>query len=159
MHHLSSYELSLMSISFLTLASKNAPASTMRNYKTTEIQDRPNLLLVDDKPENLLALESILDDLECSLFKALSGQDALRLVLKHDFALALVDVQMPEMNGFELAELIRGRQETRHLPFIFVTAISQEPRYVFKGYEVGAVDYLFKPIKPEILRSVKYGPR
>jgi len=121
--------------------------------KTTEIQKKANLLLVDDKAENLLALESILDDLDCTLFKALSGSEALRLVIKHDFALALIDVQMPEINGFELAELIRGRQETRHLPMIFVTAISKEQRYVFKGYEVGAVDYLFKPIEPDILRS------
>ncbi len=77
----------------------------------------------------------------------------MRLVVKHDCALVLVDVQMPEMDGFELAEFIRGRQATRHLPIIVVTAISQEPQYVFKGYEAGAVDYLFKPIDPEILRS------
>lgn len=121
--------------------------------KTTDIQNLPNLLLVDDRPENLLALESILDDLDCMLFKAISGPEALRLVIKHDFALALIDVQMPDVNGFELAELLRGRQETRHLPIIFVTAMSQEQRYVFKGYEAGAVDYLFKPIEPEILRS------
>ena len=117
------------------------------------IEKTANLLLVDDKPENLLALESVLDDLDCNLFKALSGYDALRLVLKYDFALVLVDVQMPGMNGFELAELIRGRKETRHLPFIFVTAISKEQRHVFKGYETGAVDYLFKPLNTSILKS------
>ena len=112
-----------------------------------------NILLVDDRPENLLALESILSDLDCVLFKTTSSQDALRLVLKHDFALLLLDVQMPDINGFELAELLRGRQATKHLPIIFVTAISKEQKYVFKGYEVGAVDYLFKPIEPDILRS------
>ena len=74
------------------------------------IPKKASLLLVDDKPENLLALESILDDLECTLFTATSGPEALSLLIKHEFALALVDVQMPEMNGFELAELIRGRQ-------------------------------------------------
>ena len=114
---------------------------------------KTNLLLVDDKPENLLALESILDDLACTLFKARSGPEALRLVIKHDFALALIDVQMPDMNGFELAELLRGRRETRHLPMIFVTAISKDQKYVFQGYEIGAVDYLFKPLDTNILRS------
>ena len=112
-----------------------------------------NLLLVDDRPENLLALESILDDLDCNLSKAVSGPEALRLLIKHDFALALIDVQMPDMNGFELAELIRGRKETRHLPIIFVTAISKEQKHVFRGYETGAVDYLFKPLDTAILRS------
>ncbi|PIE32623.1 diguanylate cyclase [candidate division KSB3 bacterium] len=122
--------------------------------QSIENQAKGNLLLVDDKPENLLALESILEDeLNCNLFKATSGHDALRLLLKHDFALALVDVQMPGMNGFELAELIRGRHRTRHLPIIFVTAISKEQKHIFKGYESGAVDYLFKPLDADILKS------
>ena len=98
-------------------------------------------------------MESILDDLDCELFKVSSGYDALRLVLKHDFALALIDVQMPDMNGFELAEFLRGRKETRHLPVIFVTAISKDRQHVFQGYETGAVDYLFKPLDANILRT------
>ncbi len=112
-----------------------------------------NLLLVDDRPENLLALENVLDGLDCHLFKATSGHEALRLTLKHDFALVLLDVQMPGMDGFEVAELMRAKRESQHIPIIFVTAISKEQIYVFKGYEIGAVDYLFKPLDPVILKG------
>ncbi len=112
-----------------------------------------NLLLVDDRPENLMVLENILDTLECRLYKVTSGREALRLVKNHDFALVLLDVQMPGMDGFEVAELMRGTQKGRHIPIIFVTAISNEQQYVFRGYETGAVDYLFKPVDPDILRS------
>ena len=111
------------------------------------------LLLVDDRPENLFVLENILTDLECLCFKATSGQEALRLLLKHQFALVLLDVQMPGMDGFEVAELMRGNKDTQKTPIIFVTAISKDQRYVFQGYEVGAVDYLPKPIDSDILRS------
>jgi CheY-like chemotaxis protein len=115
--------------------------------------EKENILLVDDRPENLLALEGALEDLNCNLFKATSGQEALRLVLKHEFDLVLLDVQMPGMDGFEVAELIRGKQETRELPIIFITAISKEQKYIHKGYEVGAENYLFKPIEPDVLRN------
>ncbi len=115
--------------------------------------EQASLLLVDDRPENLYVLENILSDLDCHLLKATSGQEALRLVLKHELALVLLDVQMPDINGFEVAELMRGNQETQEIPIIFVTAISREQKYVFKGYEVGAVDYLPKPLDPEILKS------
>lgn len=115
--------------------------------------EKANLLLVDDRPENLLALENILEDLDCHVLKATSGQKALRLILKYDFALILLDVQMPGMNGFEVAELIRCKRKTQQIPIIFVTAISKEARCVFKGYETGAVDYLFKPLDPNILKS------
>jgi CheY-like chemotaxis protein len=115
--------------------------------------EKANILLVDDRPENLLALESVLEDLNCNIFKATSGHEALRLVLKHDFDLALLDVQMPEMDGFELAQLIHGKKETKDLQIIFITAISKEQRYVKKGYDVGAVNYLFKPIEPDVLRN------
>ena len=111
------------------------------------------LLLVDDRPENLFILENILADLDCQLFKATSGQEALRLMLRHNFALVLLDVQMPGMDGFEVAELMRGNKDTQETPIIFVTAISKEERYVFKGYEVGAVDYLSKPIDSDVLTS------
>lgn len=113
--------------------------------------DKISILIVDDRPENLLALESILDRPELSIIKAKSGNEALGLLLEHDFALVLLDVQMPEMDGFETAELMRVRERTRTIPIIFVTAISKEEKHIFKGYEAGAVDYLFKPIDSHIL--------
>lgn len=112
-----------------------------------------DILVVDDRPENLLAMESLLESPDLRVVKALSGREALGLVLKHDIALVLLDVQMPEMDGFETAELMRSRQKTRQIPIIFVTAINKEERHVFRGYESGAVDYLFKPIDPLILKS------
>jgi signal transduction histidine kinase len=112
-----------------------------------------NILLVDDKRDNLFALESILESPELELFTAMSGNQALALLLEHDFALVLLDVQMPEMDGFETAELMRGSEKTKHIPIIFLTAISKERKHIFKGYESGAVDYLFKPLDPEILQS------
>ncbi|GAA0636750.1 MAG: hybrid sensor histidine kinase/response regulator [Sphingomonadales bacterium RIFCSPHIGHO2_01_FULL_65_20] len=110
-------------------------------------------LLVDDLPENLVALEALLksDGLECH--KASSGEEALELLLVHDYALALLDVQMPGMDGFELAELMRGSERSRHVPIIFVTAGSGDTARRFRGYEAGAVDFIQKPIEPDILRS------
>ncbi|MDI6790399.1 MAG: response regulator, partial [Thermodesulfobacteriota bacterium] len=115
--------------------------------------EKIDVLLVDDRPENLVALEALLEDLDLNIVKATSGNDALGLVLEYDLALILLDVQMPDMDGFETAELMRGSEKTRHIPIIFVTAISKDMKYVFKGYESGAVDYLFKPLNPDILRS------
>lgn len=115
--------------------------------------EKINLLLVDDRPENLLALETLLDSPELHLVKATSGNEALGYLLDHEFALVLLDVQMPEMDGFEVAELMRGNERTRHIPIIFVTAISKEQRHISKGYATGAVDYLFKPLDPDILIS------
>lgn len=112
-----------------------------------------NILMVDDKPENLVALEAILEAEDRRLVKATSGNEALGLLLKMDFALVLIDVQMPGMDGFEVAELMRMNKRIEKVPIIFVSAISKEDRYVFKGYESGAVDYLFKPIEPIVLRS------
>jgi PAS domain S-box-containing protein len=111
------------------------------------------ILIVDDRPENLLALEVILEPLGHKVVRANSGPEALRLLLQEDFAAILIDVQMPGMNGFETVEIIKSRERTRHIPVIFLTAISKEEQYVFKGYEVGAVDYMFKPLQPEVLRS------
>ena len=113
----------------------------------------PNILIVDDLPANLLALESALEEMDCNIFTATSGHDALRLVLKHHFELALLDVQMPNMDGFELAELLHGRKETQEIQIIFVTAISKDPKFIKRGYELGAVNYLFKPVDPEELRN------
>lgn len=114
---------------------------------------KANVLLVDDRPENLLAMESILADLGQNLIQAGSGREALRFLLDEDFALILLDVQMPGLNGFELAELIRERERTQRTPIIFISATSKDEQYVFKGYSLGAVDYLTKPFEPEILRS------
>ena len=116
-------------------------------------QSRTDILLVDDRPENLLSLEATLESPDLRIVRAESGNEALGQTLDHDFALILLDVQMPGMDGFETAELLRSRPRTRHIPIIFVTAISKEPQHVFRGYEAGAVDYLFKPIDPEVLRS------
>ncbi|BAY96951.1 PAS/PAC sensor hybrid histidine kinase [Tolypothrix tenuis PCC 7101] len=112
-----------------------------------------NILLVDDHSENLLALEAILQGLGQNLVRATSGAQALRCLLNQDFAVILLDVQMPEMDGFETATLIRQRERSRHTPIIFLTAFSTNDSMVFKGYSLGAVDYLFKPIEPEILKS------
>ncbi len=114
---------------------------------------KSSILLVDDRPENLVALEGLLDGFDLNVIKASSGNEALGLILENEFALVLLDVQMPDMNGFETAELIRGNERSKDLPIIFVTAISKEQKHVFKGYDTGAVDYLFKPLEPEILRS------
>jgi len=116
-------------------------------------EPKVNVLLVDDHPENLLVLEAILDSLGQNLVRATSGAQALRRLLNQDFAVILLDVQMPEMDGFETAELIRQRERSRHTPIIFLTAFNTSDNMVFKGYSLGAVDYLFKPIEPEILKS------
>lgn len=117
------------------------------------MQSPIDVLLVDDRPENLMALEAILEAPDLRLVTATSGNDALALTLNHDFAVVLLDVQMPGMDGFETARLMRGSARTRHLPIIFVTAISKEQRFVFEGYESGAVDYLFKPLEAEVVSS------
>ncbi|MDR3601727.1 MAG: diguanylate cyclase [Desulfosporosinus sp.] len=117
------------------------------------MSERVNILIVDDKPGNILVLEGILETLECNIITASSGNIALGLMLEYDFALVLLDVQMPEMDGFETAMLMKGSERTKVLPIIFVTAISKEQWCIFKGYEVGAVDYLFKPIEPIVLKS------
>ncbi len=112
-----------------------------------------NVLLVDDRPENLLALEGILEPLGQNLIYAHSGEDALRQLLHHDVAVILLDVQMPVLDGFETAQLIKQRERTSHVPIIFVTAISKDEEQVFRGYSAGAVDYVFKPFNPVVLRS------
>src|SRR5688500_15276766 len=118
-----------------------------------EVEARANVLLVDDRPENLLALESVLADLNQNLISVTSAKEALRYLLLEDVALVLLDVQMPGLNGFEFAELIRERERTQHTPIIFISASSVEDHSIFKGYALGAVDYLAKPIQPEILKS------
>ncbi len=111
------------------------------------------MLLVDDKPANLLALEALLEPLGLHTVRALSGEEALKQLLMHDFALVLLDVQMPHMDGFETASAIKAHPRTASIPIIFVTAISREAVHVFKGYARGAVDYILKPFDPDILRA------
>jgi len=117
------------------------------------MNNKIKILIVDDKPENLHALETILNDLDIEIVKACSGADALKATLHNQFALAIIDIQMPEMNGYELAEFIRSEKDTLHLPIIFLSAIYSDEFHIFKGYEVGAVDFLAKPFNPDILIS------
>jgi signal transduction histidine kinase len=112
-----------------------------------------DVLLVDDLQENLVALEALIRQPGRRVFQARSGEEALSLMLEHTFALAILDVQMPEMNGFELAELMRGAERTRSIPIVFVTAAGHELNYAFRGYESGAVDFLYKPLDPHAVRS------
>lgn len=112
-----------------------------------------NLLIVDDLPGNLLALEAVIRAPGRNVFQATSGEEALALLLQHEFALAILDVQMPGMNGFELAELMRGTEKTRHVPIVFVTAAGKESNYAFKGYESGAVDFLYKPLDIDAVKG------
>src|SRR5579859_896367 len=112
-----------------------------------------HILLVDDRPENLLAMEAMLEDLGQRIVRAYNGEEALKAVLHQEFSVILLDVQMPGMDGFEIARLIKERRKSQHIPIIFVTAIDRDMTKAFKGYAVGAVDYMFKPIEPEILRA------
>ncbi len=118
-----------------------------------QTEPEAKILLVDDHPENLLAMAHLLEQDDVRIITATSGNEALGLLLEHDFALIILDVQMPAMDGFETAALIRSRKQSHDIPIIFVTAINKEQMHVFKGYEAGAVDYLFKPVEPLILKS------
>ncbi len=115
--------------------------------------EKANILIVDDIHSNLTVLEAILKEPDINIVKARSGSEALSRMVEDDFALVILDVQMPEMDGFETAELMRGSARTRHIPIIFVTAINKDQEHIFRGYEAGAVDYLFKPFKPQILKG------
>jgi CheY-like chemotaxis protein len=112
-----------------------------------------DILVVDDNPANLIAIEAALGDLAGSLVKVRAGEEALRALLRQDFALILLDVQMPNMDGFETARLVRTRGRSKHTPIIFITAYGQDQEGILRGYELGAVDFLFKPIVPEVLRA------
>ncbi|BAI75441.1 two-component hybrid sensor and regulator (plasmid) [Azospirillum sp. B510] len=133
---------------------------------TTESQPRPDkapdrapdkadvaILIVDDDPRNLFAMRETLEDLGARLVLARSGEEALKHLLRQDFALILLDVHMPGMDGYETAELIRLRERSRHIPIIFLTAINKDETHIFRGYATGAVDYMFKPVDPQILKS------
>lgn len=114
---------------------------------------RQNILLVDDHPENLVTLEAMLEGEDRNIVKARSGNEALDLLAKHEFAVVLLDVQMPEMDGFETAARMRNAKRSRHVPIIFLSAISADESQVFRAYEAGAVDYIFKPLDPAILTA------
>jgi two-component system cell cycle response regulator len=115
--------------------------------------EKMNVLLVGSGDENLLAFEELLKSPELNLVKSKSANAALTLTLEHDFALVLLDVQIPDMSGLATAELIRSHAATKHIPIIVIAAFNQDQKFIFKGYEAGAVDYLFKPLEPYILKN------
>jgi PAS domain S-box-containing protein len=125
----------------------------IREQRTGGDAPKARILMVDDTPSNLVALEAVLAPLGQTLVRAASGREALRALLEDDFAVLLLDVQMPGMDGFEVASMIKQRERSRRTPIIFITAIHREPSKIFLGYAQGAVDYLLKPYDPEILRS------
>lgn len=131
---------------------RNDAAAVPAITSETPQAEAVKILLVDDKPENLVALEAVLDGPGHQLIKAQSGKAALRACLEHDFAAILLDVKMPDMDGFETAAMIREREQSKDTPIIFLTALKSE-EHLFRGYYMGAVDYLYKPIVPEVLRS------
>jgi two-component system, sporulation sensor kinase E len=127
------------------------PKDSIERLNNTNAQ-KVNILMVDDHPENLLALEAVLTSPNYNLISANSGKEALKCMLQYDFAVILLDVQMPGLNGFDTAKLIKAREKTKNIPIIFITAISQEIEHVHQGYSVGAIDYIFKPFQPETLK-------
>src|SRR5580698_5466704 len=128
----------------------SAKGVQMVRERTADI--RMKILLVDDTPDNLISIEAALSGLGEELILASSGKEALRHLLQEDFAAILLDVRMPDMDGFETAELIRSRPRSRQTPILFLTGYRNE-EHLFRGYDLGAVDFLFKPIVPEVLRS------
>ena len=135
----------------------NTAAEPVADFKPEAVAEsaapQAKILLVDDEPKSLYALQQLLSQLEQNLMIAQSGEEALRLALKNDFAVILLDVRMPGIDGFETARLIRNRERSRLTPIIFLTAAADEMASMFRGYEVGAVDYLMKPVVPEVLKS------
>ena len=117
-----------------------------------DLELRQKLLLVDDRPENLVALEALLDDGQVTLLKAGSGEEALQLLLDHEVALVLLDIAMPGMDGYEVAELMRSSRRTRNIPILFLTAFMRDEDATLRGYRSGAIDYLLKPVNATILR-------
>jgi CheY-like chemotaxis protein len=114
---------------------------------------RPRVLAVDDRRENLLALQAILEGLAVEVVSVTSGEDALKRLLSEDYAVILLDANMPGMDGFETAGHVKQRERTRHIPILFLTAVDYDPHLAFRGYQAGAVDYITKPFDPWVLRS------
>jgi len=113
----------------------------------------PKILIVDDRPENLFVIEQTIKDMKVDIVKAENGNEALKATLNHDFALAILDVQMPNMDGYELAEFLRSEEKTKLMPIIFLSAVYSDDLHVFKGYQSGAVDFITKPFDPNVLIS------
>src|ERR1700750_668926 len=128
------------------------PASAEPDGLAVDEAERPRVLLVDDDERNLLAVSSILEDLG-EIVAARSGEEALRHLLKGEFAVILLDVYMPGMDGYETARLIREREQTKGIPIVFLSAVNKEAEHLLRGYTMGAVDYVFKPVDPIVLRS------
>ena len=121
--------------------------------QNAQVKSDIKILLVDDREDNLFSIETILEKDNYTIVKARSGREALKVLLhQQDFSLILMDVQMPELNGFETATIIYERDKLKNIPIIFITAFSYDEDYIFKGYKMGGVDYIYKPIKPELLR-------
>ena len=114
---------------------------------------RANVLVADDRPANVLAIQQVLEPLKHNVVTGGSGEEVLRSLLTTEFAVILLDVQMPIMDGFEIAAQIKRREKTRHIPIIFLTAVNQEPSDILQGYEAGAIDYLTKPVEPWLVRA------
>ena len=134
------------------VGAKPLGSSPSAQYDEAEPREKTKILIVDDNPDNLVSIEAALETLNEDIVSARSGTEALRYLLENDFAAILLDVKMPDMDGFETAELIRSRKRSQHTPILFLTAYRNE-EHLFRGYDLGAVDFLFKPIVPEILRS------
>src|SRR3954471_521408 len=130
------------------------PVQALREPEIAEAIDieRPRVLLVDDDDRNLLAVQSILEDVG-EIIPARSGEEALRHLLKGEFAVILLDVYMPGMDGYETAQIIRSRDQTKGIPIVFLSAVNKEAEHLLRGYSMGAVDYVFKPVDPLVLRS------
>src|SRR5262245_35328394 len=138
------------------MAGSSASAGPFHSRRSKPMRCDPNVapvLLVDDTEANLVALEALLEDMPCSLFRASSGNEALRQLLKRDFAVMLLDAQMPEMDGYEVARIARGNPATKAVPSIFLTAADGSEASMLRGYGSGAVDFLAKPLNPYVLRS------
>src|SRR5258708_32003592 len=136
----------------MSSSSRQVPGIAGAQREEALASEKAKILLVDDNPDNLISIEAALDTLNQEIVSARSGTEALRYLLENDFAAILLDVKMPDMDGFETAELIRSRKRSQHTPILFLTAYRNE-EHLFRGYDLGAVDFLFKPIVPEILRS------
>src|SRR3989440_359342 len=137
-----------MPLTLMTESGESAPTGTPLSPV-----EKVNILLVDDHPGKLLAHESILAELGENVVKATSGREALECLLRQDFAVILLDVNMPEMDGFETAALIRQRPRSETTPIIFISAVNDTETHVSRGYSIGAVDYILTPVVPEILRA------
>src|SRR5258708_11216214 len=136
----------------MSSSSRQVPGIAGAQREEALASEKAKILLVDDNPDNLISIEAALDTMNQEIVSARSGTEALRYLLENDFAAILLDVKMPDMDGFETAELIRSRKRSQHTPILFLTAYRNE-EHLFRGYDLGAVDFLFKPIVPEILRS------